>query len=539
MKQKVFLLAALLVALVLPQSVRAYAFTSVAPSGQTLYYNIVGGNAQVTSQYSSSPYYSTYPTGAITIPNTVTYNGITYPVTSIGDTAFFYCSDLTSVTIPNSVTTIGNGAFQFCYALTSVTIPNSVTTIGNAAFRSCSRELRSVTIPNSVTSIGDYAFDGCLQLTSVNIPNTITTIGNNTFSGCASLRSITIPNSVTTIGNSAFHSSGLITVTIGDSVTTIGDYAFASCRNLTFVTIPKSVTTIGYHAFGCCWALTYVTIEGSPTIDGYAFYGCSSLTAITCLSMVAPPLIGRDIFVGVTSTIPVYIPCGSLSSYDSNWTYFSNFIETLSFVLRAESADIVMGTATITARPICTDSTAVFTATANDGYLFDHWSDGTTINPYMITVTSDTTLIAYFIEEVFSFKAETTDSSMGVVVVLNAPTRANPDAMVIAIPANGHSFDHWSDGTTLNPYTLTVTSDTTIIAYFVSDGGTDGIDNVCGENTSVYVRDRHIVVSGAEDANVQVYDITGRPVTNHGTLPTGVYMVKVGTQPIRKVVVIQ
>ena len=115
-------------------------------------YNLDAGNktAEVTS--SSAKY-----TGDVTIPGKVTYDGVEYSVTSIGDKAFDDCSGLTSVVIPNSVTSIGNYAFYDCSGLTSVDIPNSVTSIGYSAFYGC-RGLTSVTIPNSVTSIGDNAF---------------------------------------------------------------------------------------------------------------------------------------------------------------------------------------------------------------------------------------------------------------------------------------------------------------------------------------------------------------------------------------------
>ena len=119
-------------------------------------------------------------------------------VTKIGNSTFYNCSSLTSVTIPNSVTSIGGYAFYSCSSLTSVTIPNSVTSIGAKAFRSCS-SLTSLTIPNSVTSIGDYAFYICSSLTSVTIPDSVTLIGEYAFYSCSSLTSVTIPNSVTSI----------------------------------------------------------------------------------------------------------------------------------------------------------------------------------------------------------------------------------------------------------------------------------------------------------------------------------------------------
>ena len=91
-----------------------------------------------------------------------------YVTTVIGDSAFFSCTSLTSITIPSSVTSIGNYAFESCTSLTSITIPSSVTSIGNYAFESCT-SLTSITIPSSVTSIGNYAFYRCTNLTSINV----------------------------------------------------------------------------------------------------------------------------------------------------------------------------------------------------------------------------------------------------------------------------------------------------------------------------------------------------------------------------------
>jgi hypothetical protein len=120
--------------------------------GQTLKYKVVNGNeAKVSMQQSERI------SGDVKIPESVTFAGEKYTVTSIGWDAFWECTDLTSVTIPNSVTTIGDAAFFDCTGLTSVTIPNSVTTIGDEAFYYCDG-LTSVTIPNSVTTIGKKAF---------------------------------------------------------------------------------------------------------------------------------------------------------------------------------------------------------------------------------------------------------------------------------------------------------------------------------------------------------------------------------------------
>ena len=328
-----------------------------------IYYNYLDGN-NVKVTYRGN-YYNSYDNeyaGEVIIPSTVTYNGTTYSVTSIGDYAFEDCS-LASITIPNSVTSIGRGAFYYCRSLTSVTIGNSVKSIGNYAFYYCD-DLTSVTIPNSVTSIGDDAFAFCSSLTSITIPNSVTSIGNSVFSGCSSLTSVTIPNSVTSIGNTAFSGCrSLTSVTIGNSVTSIGNSVFAGCSSLTSIvvdstnaiydsrdncnaiietatniliagcqntiipnsvtsignsafshctsltsiTIPNSVTSIGESAFSSCTSLTSVTIPNSVTSIGeLAFYGCSSLTSVTIGNSVTS--IGGEAFRGCSSLTSVAIP---------------------------------------------------------------------------------------------------------------------------------------------------------------------------------------------------------------------------------------
>ena len=170
----------------------AYNFSAVAPSGQTLYYNIVYGNAEVTYPGSSEyAYYYGYttPAGELIIPNCVECDGYSYSVTSIGSGAFSDCVGLTYVTIPNSVTDIGTCAFQNCSGLISITIPNSATDIGVAAFWCC-RGLTSVTIGNSVTNIGDYAFCDCSNVDSILVGSEVVTIGDGALSGCTHLTTI-------------------------------------------------------------------------------------------------------------------------------------------------------------------------------------------------------------------------------------------------------------------------------------------------------------------------------------------------------------
>ncbi len=246
------------------------------------------------------------------IPHTI--KGVT--VTSIGGSAFRYCTSLTSVTIPDSVTSIGGWAFTDCASLTSVTIPDGVTSIGEYTFSWCT-SLTSATIPDSVTSIGEFAFHNCKSLTSMTIPRSVVSIGYDAFGWCESLTSVTILDGVRSIGNSAFTDcKSLTSVTIPNSVTSIGRGAFSSCASLTGIwvaegnshyandasgvlfnkdkttlvqcpgafavyTIPGSVTSIGDDAFSGCASLTSVTIPDSVTsIGNYAFSCCGSLTDV-------------------------------------------------------------------------------------------------------------------------------------------------------------------------------------------------------------------------------------------------------------------
>ena len=180
--------------------------------------------------------------------------------------AFYGCTGLTSIEIPNSVTSIGNSAFYGCTGLTSVEIPNSVTSIGGDAFRGCTG-LTSIVIPNSVTSIGDYAFSGCTGLTSVVIPNSVTSIGDYAFAYCTGLTSIEIPNSVTSIGGSAFSGcKGLTSIEIPSSVTSIGEYAFRGCTGIQSLTIGSGVTSIGENAFSYYSNGKYYSLNPAKTI---------------------------------------------------------------------------------------------------------------------------------------------------------------------------------------------------------------------------------------------------------------------------------
>ena len=272
-------------------------------------------NENKTASVTHSLYLGDKYLGEVVIPEVVEFVREEYVVMEIGSSAFWDCSGVTSISIPESVTEIGSGAFSGCSGLTSITIPKSVTKIGGNAFSDCSG-LTSITIPENVTNIECFTFYGCSGLTSITIPERVTKIERWAFSGCNGLTSITIPDAVTVIEREAFEGcSGLTSITIPENVKKISSKAFNNCSALTSIIvtennviydsrnncnaiietksneliagcsttiIPESVTKIGWSAFEGCVGLTSIIIPENVTEIGWsAFEGCSRLTSIT------------------------------------------------------------------------------------------------------------------------------------------------------------------------------------------------------------------------------------------------------------------
>lgn len=312
--------------------------------------------------------------GACDIVSSVKFNGVDYPVKSIGSNAFYNCTELTSVKIPNSVTEIGICAFYGCSKMKDVLIGNSVSNIGMSAFNGC-EQLNSVYLPSSICSIGDYAFlcgnlnsievddsnayytdvDGILyskdmtelcvcpggrtsvkipnyvktigrcafaentNLTYVDIPESVTSIAYRAFEFCSGLTSLLIPDSVTYIGTCSFtYCTGLKSIIIGNSVTEIGQNAFSNCIALNYLKLGPAVSRIGTCAFSYCVGLTSVVIPSSTTSIGYgAFDGCKGLTSFVIPNSVIT--IGGSAFGSCFGLKEVDLP-NSLS-YIGDWAF--------------------------------------------------------------------------------------------------------------------------------------------------------------------------------------------------------------------------
>lgn len=233
--------------------------------------------------------------GNVVIPETFNYNVNVYTVTGIGPSAFSYCSDLTSVSMPATVTALDERAFYMCIKLNSVTLPEYLETIGDCAFYGCCN-LQTVTLPAYVESIGKDSFTGCTSLQSFNIPQSVVSIESTAFCGCTGLTSFTVSSSnkyYTAVDGVIYNKTCIrvmhypagktdSTYTIAEKVISVEDYAFADARYLTEITISKDLKTIGSKSFCGCTGLASVTIpDGTTDIDENAFERCSNLMDVT------------------------------------------------------------------------------------------------------------------------------------------------------------------------------------------------------------------------------------------------------------------
>lgn len=245
-------------------------------------------------------------------------------VTSIGDSAFYWCRELESVQLPESLVTISDNAFENCSNLVTINIPSGLQSIGKWAFYGC-ENLAALDLNEGLQTIGELAFCDCKKITKLIIPSSVVSISDDrTFKGCAKLTSIEVaegnPNYCSVDG--VLFSKDMTVLlcypagkadtsyVVPDSVTKINSYAFYWNENIISITIPETVTMIGGDAFAGCKKVTELTIpEGVQSIGSTAFHQCNSLTTISFPASLVT--LGEDMFESCYKLMKINVAEGS------------------------------------------------------------------------------------------------------------------------------------------------------------------------------------------------------------------------------------
>lgn len=241
--------------------------------------------------------------GDVVVPNSVSYQGISFDVTALDEKCFYSASNLESVVLPEGITTIPAYAFNSCSNLNHIDIPSSVKEIATYAFIYCSKldqvdlpvglttlgirsfqntGISSINLPEGVTEIPQYCFYGT-PLTSVILGDCITSLGSNCFQSCSKLQSVKLPAHIKTLPSSIFYGcSSLSEIVIPEEVSKIETSAFYGCSALEGINIPDSVSSLGSGMFQNCSALKEVKIPAKiSTLPSSLFQGCSALEKVT------------------------------------------------------------------------------------------------------------------------------------------------------------------------------------------------------------------------------------------------------------------
>ncbi|MBO7558178.1 MAG: leucine-rich repeat domain-containing protein [Bacteroidaceae bacterium] len=349
------------------QNVFAHAFDGCAEIDGINYYILTkGAYVEVRSK---NPKYS----GDVVIPGTIEYEGETFTVTAIGDNAFNYCTNLTSVSLPNTIKTIGKHAFEECKKLKTINIPQSIELMDINAFFKCEGlevlkadnieswcrmkinqdanplvyakhlyfgddEVKELIIPKTVTAVCDRAFHGYKGLTSVFFENTITSIGDYAFFDCTELKQVRMSNSITAIGTCAFYQcTALSSLILSENLTDIKSRSFYKCESLSSVIIPNSVESIGDYAFSGCKSIKTIYIgNGAEKIGTWTFANCGNLTDIYCFAEISPKY-NKSLYKAITDSpflgshiefTSLHVPEKSINNYEENpiWQGFGSVV---------------------------------------------------------------------------------------------------------------------------------------------------------------------------------------------------------------------
>lgn len=332
------------------------------------------------------------------------------------------------MTIGQGVTNIGQGAFGGCHNLTSLTIGEGVEKIEAIAFSDC-RKLTSIVLPTSVSSIGEAAFSACSSLTSIVIPGGVASIGNNVLADCGSLTSITVD------ANNAVYDSrnncnaiirtdddeliaGCSTTIIPSDVMSIGYGAFAGCNGPSSITFPEDMVNIGNEAFRDCGNFTSVTISECITnIGTMAFSKCSNLSTVVCKATSSPRL-GSSAFYNISSSSVLFVPEGSVPSYESaGWNNYFAIIEEIKTAVLATSLTLDATTASL-----APDETLTLNATLLPADVTETTLSWTSTNEAVATVDANGVVTAVADGEATIIVSTTDGSNLSATCVVTVET---------------------------------------------------------------------------------------------------------------------
>jgi hypothetical protein len=426
---------------------------------------------------------------------------VAYPADTIPQYAFFNptskssIASLSSIVLPNTALATGNSSFRFCNTIKSVTFPASLLAIGDYSFDS-DDGLGIVILPPSLKIIGNNAFSGCRFITTLNIPSTVTTIGSSAFYNMNNVTSLSIPPSVTSIDTYAFQDCEKITsLDLPPSISTIGSGFFYGCTGITSYNIPSNITFVGEEAFAYNPNLNSITIPPSVTSFGlWPFIGCSGLRSITVSSPI--PLV-LSLYLGFntgidTSNCVLHVPYGSGSLYKAafEWKSF-DVVEDNYFALSSQSITVAgaqssSATMKIVSNTVLTilsdqdwvevtnptDSTLVFTASANPGF-----TRTATISVSANDLTTQTILVTQLCDTVYS----QTVTAGNLASMIPNSDRSTITHLTLTGTIDARDFDVIRDS--LPNLSFVDLSQTTIAEYSGTQGTLSNTDNVYPANT--------------------------------------------------------
>lgn len=279
-----------------------------------IYYNL--NKTEMTAEVTHGAT-SIYYEGDISVPEAITCEGQQYAITALGDSAFWYCRNMTSLVMPNSVKRIGDYCCTGCGKMTAVSMSNAIDSIGAYAFAG-DTELTSIDLPETLQKVKEMAFFRCTGIERFIIPDAVKTIETYAFSECSGAKEIKICNNLETLGSSAFADcTSLTKIEVPASLKRIEYYTFEGCTSLKEITLNEGLEYIGERAF-CNTAVENLTIPESVNNIAFGFVrGVKTLQSITCLSANLPN-VDEDMFYGCDLTnCTLYVPAESIDKYKS------------------------------------------------------------------------------------------------------------------------------------------------------------------------------------------------------------------------------